>query len=84
MADTALLTFALVNPSITKAVVASSTIALDEVGNSAVLSVPPPLAILSFNSRISLCALLSPMPLMLFILFISSARMAFLISSEYN
>ena len=53
-AETALLTFAFVNPSRTSAVVASSTIALFALWNMTGLSAPPPLTILSFNSRMSL------------------------------
>ena len=80
-AVTALVTLGLVKPSITRAVVASSICGFAEEENSAGVSDPAPFDTLSFSSRISLCALLSPIPLMLFILFISSARIAFLISS---
>jgi hypothetical protein len=51
-ADTALFTLAFVNPSITRAVTASSVELLDVVGKIDVLSVPSPLHTLSFNSRI--------------------------------
>ena len=79
---TALFTFALVNPSITSAVTASSVTPGEPVWNNGELSAPAPFTTLSLSSRISLCALFKPIPLMLFILFMSSARMAFLISSE--
>ena len=78
----ALFTLAFVNPSITSAVAASSAIPGLDTVNIDGLSLPPPLTTLSLSSRISLCALLSPIPLMLFILFISSERIAFRISSE--
>ena len=79
---TAFVTLALVNPSRTRAVVASSVELFVVWLNSTELSVPPPLTTLSLSSRMSLWALLSPMPLMLLILFMSSAIMAFLISSH--
>ena len=81
-ADTALFTFAFVNPSITNAVTASSVaVEVPEVGNSAAVSVPAPFTTLSLSSRMSLCALFRPIPLMLLILFMSSASIAFRISS---
>ena len=61
--------------------IASSVAAFAVDENIAGVSAPPPFETLSLSSRISLWALLRPIPLMLFILFISSARMAFLISS---
>ena len=81
-AEMALLTFAFVNPRRTRAVVASSTMALLHCENRAVLSDPPPFTILSLSSRIRRCAVFNPMPLMLFILLMSSDMMAFLISSD--
>ena len=51
---TAFVTFAFVNPSMTSAVVASSTAGFEAGVNRVVLSVPPPLETLSFSSRISL------------------------------
>ena len=81
-AATALLTFALVNPSITRAVVASSAAGFDDDWKSAGESDPPPFTTLSLSSRMSLWALFRPIPLMLFILFMSSAMIAFLISSD--
>lgn len=81
-AFTALVTFAFVNPRRTRAVVASSTMPLSEVCRSVPVSHPAPLTILSFSSIISLWALFVPIPLILLILFMSSAMIAFLISSE--
>ncbi len=81
-AEMALVTFGLVKPSMTRAVVASSTDGFEDGVKRAALSVPAPLVILSLSSRMSLWALLVPIPLMLFILFRSSARIAFLISSD--
>ncbi len=81
-AATALLTLAFVKPSMTSAVVASSAAPFEAVGKSAGESEPAPLTTLSFSSRMSLWALFIPIPLMLFILLISSAMMAFLISSD--
>ena len=81
---TALVTLAFVNPSITSAVVASSTAGFEAGTNRVVLSLPAPLVTLSLSSRISLCALFSPIPLMLLILLMSSDRIAFLISSEVS
>ena len=72
------------NPSITRAVVASSTAGFEEGENRAGVSLPPPFTTLSLSSRISLWALFVPIPFMLFILFISSAMIAFLISSEVS
>lgn len=79
---TALFTFALVKPSITSAVTASSTELSEADAKRMLLSAPSPFTTLSLSSRISLCALLVPIPFMLFILLMSSATMAFLISSE--
>ncbi len=81
-AEMAFETFGLVKPSMTRAVVASSTAGFEDVVKRAGVSDPAPLVTLSLSSRMSLCALLVPIPLMLLILFRSSARMAFLISSE--
>lgn len=81
-AATALLTLAFVNPSITRAVVASSAAGFDAGVKMVEMSVPPPLTTLSLSSRMSLCALFVPMPFMLFILLRSSAMIAFLISSQ--
>ena len=78
----AFVTLAFVKPSRTRAVVASSVELFVVWLNNTELSVPPPLTTLSLSSRMSLWALLSPMPLMLLILFMSSAIMAFLISSH--
>ena len=80
-AEIALLTLGLVNPSITSAVVASSTAWFDVEENSTVFSLPSPLTTLSFSSSISLCALFVPIPFILLILLRSSESMAFLISS---
>lgn len=80
-AETTLFTFALVNPRSTRAVVASSAAGFDCDEKSWDVSEPAPLTTLSLSSRISLWALFSPIPFMLFILFMSSAMMAFLISS---
>jgi len=80
-AVTAFVTLAFVNPSITNAVTASSVAAFAVDENKTLLSAPAPLTTLSLSSSMSLWALLSPIPLMLFILFMSSAIMAFLISS---
>lgn len=77
----ALFTFGLVNPSNTSAVVASSTAGFEDEENNAGLSLPSPFTTLSLSSRMSLWALFSPIPFILFILFISSERIAFLISS---
>ncbi len=83
-AETALVTFGLVNPSMTRAVVASSTAGFEDAVKRAGVSDPAPLVILSLSSRMSLWALLVPIPLMDFILFRSSARIAFRISSEVS
>ena len=83
-AVTALFTFCFVNPSMMRAALASSTVVFELENKADVLSVPSPFVTLSLSSRISLCALLSPIPFMLLILFISSDRMAFLISSEVS
>lgn len=80
-AGTTLFTFALVKPRSTRAVVASSAAGFDCEAKSWDVSDPAPLTTLSFSSRISLWALFSPIPFMLFILFMSSAMIAFLISS---
>ena len=56
---------ALEKPSITRAVVASSTRALLLLWKMVLLSVPAPLTILSLSSKTSLWALLSPIPLTL-------------------
>ena len=53
-ADTALLTFAFVNPSMTRAVVASSAAGFEEGENRTELSAPSPLTTLSLSSRTSL------------------------------
>ena len=53
-ADIALLTFGLVNPSITSAVVASSTAGFEEEENRTVLSLPSPFTTLSLSSSMSL------------------------------
>ncbi len=82
--DIALVTLALVKPSITRAVVASSTAGFDDGVKRAAVSVPAPLTTLSLSSRMSLWALLVPIPLMLLILLRSSAMMAFLISSDVS
>ena len=66
------------------AVVASSAIGLTLAWNNVLDSDPSPLTTLSFNSIMSLCALFNPMPLMLLILFTSSAIMALIISSEVS
>ncbi len=81
-AETALETLGLVNPSMTRAVVASSTAGFEEVVKRAGVSEPAPFVTLSLSSRMSLWALLVPMPLIDLILLRSSARMAFLISSD--
>ena len=81
-AATALVTLALVKPSMTRAVVASSAAGFDEDWKRAGESVPAPFTTLSLSSRMSLCALFIPIPFMLFILFMSSAMIAFLISSD--
>ncbi len=83
-ADMALVTLALVKPSMTRAVVASSTAGFEDAVKRAGVSAPAPLVTLSLSSRISLWALFVPIPLILFILFRSSARMAFLISSDVS
>ena len=67
---------ALLNPSITRAVVASSTMALLSVLKMVVLSVPAPLTILSLSSRTRRWALLRPIPLTLLIRAMFSERMA--------
>ncbi len=81
-AEMALVTFGLVKPSMTRAVVASSTDGFEEAVKRAGVSDPAPLVTLSLSSRISLWALLVPIPLIDLILLRSSARMAFLISSD--
>ena len=53
---------ALLNPSISRALLASSTAAFDSEANRTSLLAAPPFTILSFNSRIILCALLRPIP----------------------
>ena len=83
-AATALLTFALVKPSITRAVVASSAAGFEDDWKSAGESEPAPFTTLSLSSRTSLWALLRPIPFMLLILFMSSAMIALRISSEVN
>ena len=83
-AATALLTLAFVKPKSMSAVVASSAIGLTLAWNNVLDSDPSPLTTLSFNSIMSLCALFNPMPLMLLILFTSSAIMALIISSEVS
>lgn len=86
MDATAFVTFGLLNPSNTRAVIASSVFAFVPADALKMLpeSEPPPLTILSFNSMIRRCAVLSPMPLILFILATSSAMIAFLISSHVS
>ncbi len=81
-AEMALETLGLVKPSMTRAVVASSTAGFEEAVKRAGVSDPAPLVTLSLSSRMSLCALFVPMPLMDLILLRSSARMAFRISSD--
>ena len=61
-ADTALFTFALVKPSITSAVIASSVTAGVPVWKSVVLSVPDPFTTLSFSSKIMRWAIFLPTP----------------------
>ncbi len=78
----ALETFGLVKPSMTRAVVASSTAGFEDVLKRAGVSDPAPLVTLSLSSRMSLWALFVPMPFMDLILLRSSARMALRISSE--
>ncbi len=53
-ADMALATLGFVNPSITRAVVASSAAGFDDAVKRAGVSDPAPLVTLSFNSKISL------------------------------
>ena len=75
-------TVALGKPSNISAVTASSVMALSVLLNIPEVSAPPPFTILSFSSRISLWALLTPIPFMDLILAISSAIIAFRISSD--
>ncbi len=81
-AEMAFETFGLVKPSMTRAVVASSTDGFEDAVKRAGVSDPTPFVTLSLSSRMSLWALFVPIPLIDFILLRSSARMAFLISSD--
>ncbi len=83
-AEMAFETLGLVKPSMTRAVVASSTAGFEDAVKRAGVSDPAPFVTLSLSSRMSLCALFVPIPLMLLILFKSSARMAFRISSDVS
>ena len=76
--------FALLNPSITSAVVASSATPEFSRLKSSVAALPSPFTTLSFSSRTSLWALLSPMPLTLLILLMFSLKIAWRISSEVS
>ncbi len=81
-AEIAFVTLGLVKPRRTRAVVASSTAGFEEEVKRAGVSDPAPLVTLSLSSRMSLWALLVPIPLIDLILLRSSARIALRISSE--